>query len=438
MLISVNDKLTREQISTLEIEAGSLLLDAIKRYYPAYQDRVSAPVTVLVNNDIIIQTCWANWRIKASDSVTFLREPKGGFVPFIIKLVATTAINYLVSKAFAPKQDNYQTSATGESVYQSGRSSNSPRLGSPPAELFGVFQNVPDLISAPYLYYSGNVQYRCLLLGCGVGEYDFLKIKIADTDITRLTGIDYTVFNPGEDVTGHIAHKHIYTSLEVGGTSASEGLELESGGYESADNEMPAGLEYDFSGNTITAVEQVDDGLGGYTATPYSWPYLVGNFIKIISDFNSGVYKVSAVSSDVITLTDDVGEPITFSGTAAIDAEIDEVLAIAEGDWIGPFLGCPEGVTTTNGEVDLLYRGGVGREDSKGNIQSITITTEIEWREYGTETWTSQAVTKTAATRDDQADTIPVDYGSAITPEIRMRRTSASSDSQTIDRKSVV
>ena len=421
MLVSVKDKFTHKSIRSFEAASGSLV-DIVKQYYPEYQPRVKAPLTVTINSGIIIQSVFANTEVRESDEVVILREPKDP-VSLLINFAVTASVNYLVSEFFTPEPDNYQTSATGASVYQASNRTNSPRLGSPPGEIFGTFYNVPDLITAPFLYYENNSQYRCMLLGCGVGQYDFLSTKIADTDISRLTGIDRTIFQPSEDVSGHIAHKHIYTSAEVGGTSSSSGLLLESGGYASASNPMDSDVLYDFSGNQITAYK---------TAGPENWPYAVDDFISVVSDFNSGTYKVSAVAADVITLTNDAGDVVSFTGTSAITAEIDELNAISEGDWLGPFLACPEGTTTANGEIDLLYAGGIGKETPDGTLEPLTITTEIQWREVDTIDWTSQVITKTATTRDDQADTIPIDFLSAITPEVRLRRTSVSSEANTV------
>ena len=431
MLVSVADKFTQKQISTFEVVSGVLISDVVKQYYPSYQRRVKAPLTVMINGNLIIQSVFESMRIGDRDQVTILREPKDP-VSMLVKFAVTAGVNYLVSEFFTPEPDNYQETASGSSVYQASNRTNSPRLGSPPGELFGTFYNVPDLISAPFLYYDNNIQYRCMLLGCGVGQYDFIDTKIADTSISRLSGIDQTIFQPGDDVSGHIAHRHIYTSAEVGGTSASSGLLLESGGYVAALTPMDADVLYNFAGDQITAYKDVDDGSGGITPTPENWPYLVGAFISVVSDFNSGTYKITAVAADVITVTNDADEAVSFTGTSAIAGEVDELTSITEGDWLGPFLACPEGTTTANGEVDLLYPGGIGKETPDGTIEDRTVTTEIQWRQLGTVDWTSIIVTRTERTRDDQAQTVPIDYGSYITPEVRMRRTSASSDANTV------
>lgn len=430
MLVSVKDKFTHKSIRSFESDSGSLV-DIVKQYYPEYQPRVKAPLTVAVNGGIVIQSVFASTEVREPDEVVILREPKDP-VSLLINFAVTASVNYLVSEFFTPEPDNYQTSASGASVYQASNRTNSPRLGSPPGEIFGTFYNVPDLISAPFLYYENNTQYRCMLLGCGVGQYDFLSTKIADTDISRLTGIDQTIFQPGDDVSSHVAHRHIYTSAEVGGTSASSGLLLESGGYISASNPMASDVLYNFSADQITAYKEVDDGAGGTTPTPENWPYAVDDFISVVSDFNSGTYKITAVAADVITVVNDIDESVSFSGTSAITAEIDELTETPEGDWLGPFLACPEGTTTTNGEVDLFYPGGIGKETPDGTIEYRTVTTEIQWREVGETAWTSIVVTRTERTRDDQAQTVPINFGSYITPEVRMRRTSASSDANTV------
>lgn len=522
MKAHIQDKFTHKNIRSFDVKAGDVLSDVVAANYDDAER-----VTVTINGKIIISGQWASTTLKSTDSLVLLKEPKAVAIPFILKAVTTIAVNYLVAELTTPEPDNYQTTAQGDSIYQAARGTNSPRLGSPPTELFGTFRNVPDRISPTSLHYSNNSQYRYILLSCGVGEYDFHAIRIADTDVERLPDIDITIFGPGEDVTSHPAHRHIYTSAEVGGTSSSEGLELVSGGYEDVTHEsvgywMPSRLSYRFFANRITAFDPVVDDEGktnnenynwiydvgdiveltnttnaGFylvsyvndeditlknidgsaivfdyqgtdggmrvskaeavndrvmpetlvydftdgqliayndsDLTPYDWPYSAEQIIKVQSDFNSGFYKIVSVSGNVLALTNTDGDDVTLTETESITAEIVQVVETVAGNWFGPYLACPEAEKTTTSEFDFIYRGGLGKENSNGSISSRTVDVEIQWREYGSNSaWNPIVVSKTAATRDDLADSITVEYDTAITPEVRVRRTTVSAESNTV------
>tara|TARA_B100001063_G_scaffold228202_1_gene239343 strand:+ start:370 stop:723 length:354 start_codon:yes stop_codon:yes gene_type:complete len=87
----------------------------------------------------------------------------------------------------------------------------------------------PDYLTMPRREYINNEQWLYLMLSVGIGEYEILpeEISIADTPVRGYVGdIDYQVFAPGEDVTGHEAHRNVFTSSEVGATSGSTGIEL--------------------------------------------------------------------------------------------------------------------------------------------------------------------------------------------------------------------
>ena len=432
MLVKHVNKFSNETLKQEEISDCLTVADVVAKTFSDYDGKLGYPLTVCVNDELVIQRRWIDLKLAKNDTVTLLTEPQAAAIPFIIKTAVSYAVNYAISYLTAPKADNYNTTAEGQSIHQASGRANTPRLGSPPAQLFGQHRYWPDLISAPWRQYEDNVQYLYLLLSCGIGKYDYDEINIGNTAIEGLSGFSINHAAPGEDVTGHEAHRNIYTSPEVGGTSSGVGLLLDSGGFASADNPMPSGLEYTFSGNTITAIEKVDDGTGVIVDAPYSWPYTVGQLIEVASSFNNDVYKVSAVDVDVITVTDSADAAINFTGTTGVSAVIDQVTAVTEGEWIGPFQACPSSEVTGTIFLDFLFQGGLGKENEDGGIDRWDVWVDIEWRQVGTENWSRIHADQYANTRDDIGNTITISVGSSYTPEVRVRRANKDSDSSTV------
>ena len=67
------------------------------------------------------------------------------------------------------------------------------------------------------------------MLHVGEGHYQISStgLTIAGTPISRLSDdVNWQLFEPGEDVTTHEAHRNIYTAEEVGGTDSASGLDF--------------------------------------------------------------------------------------------------------------------------------------------------------------------------------------------------------------------
>jgi hypothetical protein len=105
------------------------------------------------------------------------------------------------------------------------------------------------------------------------------------------------------------------------------------------------------------------------------------------------------------------------------------------GDWSGPFLACPPGETVSSIEWDIFAPQGMGRVRDNGSIESRTRTIELQWRAQGASDWTSDARQVGGGTRDQLGWTFTTNFGSPITPEVRVRRTSAeATEVQDLDR----
>lgn len=97
-----------------------------------------------------------------------------------------------------------------------------------------------------------------------------------------------------------------------------------------------------------------------------------------------------------------------------------------EGDWAGPFAACPEGETTQSMQVDFMFPGGLIHIGSKGQLIDRSVTVEMQYRDMATAgAWTSVKKTYTAKTLDQLGFTETIALGSAMRPEMRVRRIGA-------------
>ena len=391
---------------------------------------IDAPFSLFVDDEELPKDKW-DYTLEDRQKAVIYPEPKdpATIITFVVNAAATYAVNYAITALFGTTDNYNETIPEGSSIYSVNSQGNSARLNGIVPQLFGTHAYYPDLISQSWTQYEDDIEYLYMLFSCGIGQYDFDEINISNTPVSRYLGdIDYTIFQPNEDVTSHPAHRNIYTSSEVAG------FELTSGGYSELGTIMPDGLEYDFTGDTVTAIEQVDDGLGGFIATPYNWPYAVGDLVRFYTSFNSGIYKVSAVSTNVLTLTDEEDEEIIFTDRTAEEAIIQDVESVIEGDWFGPFLACPLSEKTSNLYIDILFPEGLIQYNDEGESFPRAINYYIAYREYNASNgdedgWTQIYYEKLEETADELGDTIALEGLPLATYEVRARRWNTDSTS---------
>ncbi len=141
----------------------------------------------------------------------------------------------------------------------------------------------------------------------------------------------------------------------------------------------------------------------------------------------AGTYSISV---DRLT---DTGSTDTawpgFSGATSAAAVLHLDGSTQEGAWAGPFSACPDGEVTTKIEWDVLFPQGLSYIDQgTGDLGSLSVTTELQYRDRETAgAWTSVIKTYTGKTLDTIGFTDSISLGSAIRPEVRMRRIGAKS-----------
>lgn len=148
-------------------------------------------------------------------------------------------------------------------------------------------------------------------------------------------------------------------------------------------------------------------------------------------------YDVDSVGSNLLIvqrLTEAGDVDAGWNGFSAgqsteFNIRVDE--STAESGWTGPFAGCPEGEVTTVLEVDLFFPRGLVRLRSDGDQDATDQTVEFQWRELGSGgAWQTVSFSFVDATTDQIGFTRRINFGSAIRPEIRARRTGGGGSSK--------
>lgn len=151
-------------------------------------------------------------------------------------------------------------------------------------------------------------------------------------------------------------------------------------------------------------------------------------------------YRLTAASSSTISVerlktsgaTDSgwIGFASLSSSTATII--LDE--SSAEGDWLGPFVACPNGEVTNKIEVDFMFPSGLAYIYPKnGALLDQTVKAEIQYRDYATAgAWTSVTKTYTQHTLNQIGFTETINLPSSYQPEVQIRRIGAKSTSTSV------
>lgn len=405
-------------------------------------------------------------KLKKDDVIDLTIEPQGPALPYIYAIIAiaSAAYAYHVSSKIP---DGYQNTAeSGQSIYRANARANTIKPSGIIREAAGSYPIFPDLICPVRRKFIDHEEYLYLMM-CVSSGYMFLREKnfyIAETPIINYQG-DYTlnIYEPGDAVTGNAAHENWFESKEI--------LDLE---LITATNEIPGNWTATYSGDTITTF------LDG---TLTAFPFEVGTLIEITSGTNQGVYSVAAIGSPNHTATlvakqkdgaaqissvfarqlgtsahvrertvrrlgrgflsiyvDSTSSPAS-SLTSVSPAESITFKALNGGtNWEGPYEVIPVNETARYMEVDVSFPGGLVELDGNSNQINKTVEIDIQYREVGTNQWTSAVDTSrspnsliyTDNTFDARGYTVEIDMGSAIRPEVRIRRVTKDSDSISI------
>lgn len=411
-----------------------------------YAPRTVPLYSIGVNGALVSPLAWSEYPLVEGDHVDVTIEPKGLLegIFFVLALVSA-AYAYQVAKSIP---DNYQTTdQRGESIYSANVRGNRARPGGIIPEQSGTLPVYGDLINAPYRQYEDNDEWVYFGLSLGVGEFDVHSINIGETSISEYAGdVIAQLFGPGESLSGNLAHLHVYTAPEVGETSTGS-LEIRYDRLGLSDGDW----RYTTSGYTITSTLQ-----GASASFPFSVGerFVLGNgdgYIYEVDALDGGVNQVATVSRGKYPTVGFSGSfrgvnPARFAGREwfvyddawlgfdlATDIELDlESDSRGGGSWIGSFYAAPEKEVTNKFSICLRFNG-LGEYDEQNNLGTRRVGIQVRYREVGAEEWTVWTKYYEDATRDYLGFTEDfIIEGTAIRPEVQLRRITEDSDNALI------
>jgi len=428
------DKFDNKLFEEIDLSLGhsfeDYLLESIPDYHAGIMNNNNEATKLFsakINGIDFPEVDWASYILKENDLVEVVVEAKEPMtIAFIVvAVVAAGAAVYAMNQI----PDNYnETTPDGSSIYKVNAQGNRPKLMGVIPEVLGNHKVYPDLLNQPHYEYISNDQYLSLFMSVGVGSYEIneSEIYIGDTPINRYSGdYDLDIFEPGENVTSHDAHRNIYTSKEV------SDVELEGA---VATNTSGSERYWTFQNKTLTSkIRRSNPKFEPYPEIS-RFPYSVGDILSIdsVGEPNDGLFKV--VSKDEFTGTmqkvdaqgDDDATWVEFTSQNEVVADIEPL--DGSGDHAGPYFVCPEKEKTNKFYIDFELPQGLGELDDDGNFLSRTVNVEIQYRDENTLEWTTVTHSFTNSTNDQLAETLAIDLSESIRPEVRIKRTSASVD----------
>lgn len=340
--------------------------------------------------------------IDCSADVRITAIPQGGIISGIGNLIGAIldfALGWLLPSVPGARG----APEAGQSLEAADAKANSVRLGQAVPELAGRFRRYPDYITPPRRHYTSRREQWLEFMVCiGPGEYEIQPddIMVGETPVGSLgDDAEFTLFQPGDDVSANTAHEVWFSAAEVGGTSSgSAGLEL-STEVGNRVNTQPA--SYTFDGLTIERSDgEYPPAWGNGTTVKVEYPrtydvqtvlvvnpidpedyyniseitgyfghvdLTVGQYIQLGRNSDPGrmTYRIHSVVGNTIQLWNDVYEPfgpVILSPTGmrelVFGANVDRTINTSTEDEItlnGP-LTFETGVTITN--ANIAFSGG--------------------------------------------------------------------------------
>ena len=245
------------------------------------------PISIDVNGKTISPSDWESIKICPNDDVRIYPVPFGFETIVAIATIAVVAV--AVVSLIAPNTDTPNaSSATGDRLELNPAKANSVKLYEPIREVLGRSKIYPDYALQPVTrFISGRDARTSMFLVVGVGRFSIppSQIRIGETPISAFgSDVEYTIYEPGADVSGDPRSENWYAAPEVGASkSATAGLDLQSPDSTTSVSADALAL----TGNTITAV-------GETAEIPDSW--IAGTIVNLIAPDNFTITSSSTQS----------------------------------------------------------------------------------------------------------------------------------------------
>ena len=386
------------------------------------------------------------------DVICIYFEPKGTV------LLATLTIGSLIASVAAMRNmdalnqpDNYNTTTPdSSSIYSVNAQGNQPKLMAPVPVLFGRHKVYPDVISPSFRRYVNHEEWRYFLLAVAAHQVAVADDEwfIADTPVVDLgADVELQLFQPGENVTGHVAHAHMYSVAEVDGA----GVELKGDlpTFEYVSPYTPGEWTYQWRVEPNTKKLQLcrygaNGSDGEVTSITYNTTVDWRDFLPpeySDTEFVGVVLKLQIGQQYEYFRVVEGGSVPTFqrvhAGIWTVDeswngfgAEGDLLFGYFEiinsGDFGAPagwYAATPRGAETSLLELDFHFPEGLTAIDDEGIPRSRTVDVLIEYRNGSTGTILTHNETFSEGTVDARAWTVPL----SVSPgawQVRCRVTS--------------
>ncbi|WP_338660201.1 host specificity factor TipJ family phage tail protein [Pseudomonas bubulae] len=201
----------------------------LKTIAPSYEPREAPPVSITVNGELIEAHRWAEFEFAAADDVEVRVEPKG-VVAAVAAVIAAILVAVVMSRNMAVIPGT-ATMGQGKGLDEVSAKGNKVKLGDLIREIAGHQRVYPSYLTPSVRrFVDRRAQWVEMLLYVGKGKYQIPlnKVKVGETPLISL-GADaqFTLFNPGDDLSGETAAQWWHSAPEVGASAnGSAGLQL--------------------------------------------------------------------------------------------------------------------------------------------------------------------------------------------------------------------
>jgi hypothetical protein len=201
----------------------------LKTIAPSYEPRQAPPLSIAVNGEIIEAHRWAEFEFAPADDVEVRVEPKG-VVAAVAAVIAAILVAVVMSRNMAVIPGT-ATMGQGKGLDEVSAKGNKVKLGDLIREIAGHQRVYPSYLTPSVRrFVDRRAQWVEMLLYVGKGKYQIPlnKVKVGETPLISL-GADaqFTLYNPGDDLSGETAAQWWHSAPEVGASAnGSAGLQL--------------------------------------------------------------------------------------------------------------------------------------------------------------------------------------------------------------------
>lgn len=232
------------------------------------------PIAVEVNGVPFSHHEWPDLLISENDNICIYPVPYGTgleIVAWVAVGVAVASAAYSIFMMSSMQTGGYSQPGNGDQIDLNPAKANTAKLGDPIREVFGKYRVWPDYVVQPVSrFVNEKDMITSMFLNIGVGKFTLpvSEMRIGNTPFAAFgADVSYTIYQPGDDVSGDARTENWFNSPEVGNTtSGTAGLDLGSSGPETV-SVVADGLLLNTNTVTLIGSSSSDED----TEIPPSW-----------------------------------------------------------------------------------------------------------------------------------------------------------------------